>query len=240
MEHGGKFPTASVTRKQVGGGYYFLREILQKLEHNSKLPTVGTMDEIAGQTDEVNDISISSKDVDVISGEVLSDQVLVATTSVSNEYGILAENGTSSQGGLSNNYGERGVDVSIVTQNNEMPTVDDSTIVGSTAKHKGISEIREVLVDKTIVSEAYIISADDDTSCEAKSNNNEDEGMVDSGAHYNEISTETEDSQVGRTAQVNGISGVGEVLDSEVITGTTSDSNNYGICLLYTSPSPRD
>lgn len=197
IEHGGKFPTACVTQKQVGGGYYFVRYILQELEHNSKLPPLGTMDEITGQSDEVNVISpLSSKEID--------------------------------------GFSEVGEDRKSQVQNSGMPTEDDRSIVGFTAKRKGISESgevldTEVLVDTIIVSKAYRTSADDDTTCEAKSHSNEGGWVVDSGSHCDEISTETEDSTVRQTAKVDGISGVGEVLDSEVISGTTSVSNKYGI-----------
>ncbi|KAJ8452178.1 hypothetical protein Cgig2_016759 [Carnegiea gigantea] len=237
MEHGGKFPTASVTQKQVGGGYYFVRYILQELEHNSKWHPVGTMDKITGQSDEVNVISpLSSKEIDGFSevGEDRKGKVLVATTSVSNQYWISDVNGSSSEVEVSNNCDQRTIDMSIVMQNSGMPAEDDSSIVGFTAKHKGISEAgevldTEVLVDTIVVSKAYRTSADDDTSSEAKSHSNEGGWVVDTGANCNEISAETEDSTVGQTAKVHGISGVGEVLDSEVISGTTSVSNKYGI-----------
>lgn len=237
IEHGGKFPTACVTQKQVGGSYYFVRYILQELEHNSKLPPLGTMDEITGQSDEVTVISpLSSKEIDGFSevGEDRKSQVLVATTSVSNEYGISDVNDSSSEVEVSNNCDQRTMDMSIAMQNSGMPAEDDSSIVGFTAKRKGISESgevldTEVLVDTIIVSKAYRTSADDDTTCEAKSHSNEGGWVVDSGAHCDEISTETEDSTVCQTAKVDGISGVGEVLDSEVISGTIGVSNKYGI-----------
>ncbi|KAE9600170.1 hypothetical protein Lal_00045636 [Lupinus albus] len=41
----GKFPSASVTQKQVGGGYYFLREIIQDLEYKSKMNPSNIRDE---------------------------------------------------------------------------------------------------------------------------------------------------------------------------------------------------
>ncbi|XP_078446414.1 uncharacterized protein LOC144715343 isoform X2 [Wolffia australiana] len=35
-DNAGKFPTASSVRQQVGGGHYFIREILQELDYNSR------------------------------------------------------------------------------------------------------------------------------------------------------------------------------------------------------------
>ncbi|CAL0322324.1 unnamed protein product [Lupinus luteus] len=41
----GKFPTASVAQNQVGGGFYFLREIIQDLEYKSKMNSSNIKDE---------------------------------------------------------------------------------------------------------------------------------------------------------------------------------------------------
>ncbi|OIW03559.1 hypothetical protein TanjilG_30979 [Lupinus angustifolius] len=41
----GKFPTAYATQKQVGGGYYFLWEIIQDLEYKSKMNSSNIRDE---------------------------------------------------------------------------------------------------------------------------------------------------------------------------------------------------
>ncbi|KAL3840403.1 hypothetical protein ACJIZ3_024994 [Penstemon smallii] len=40
----GKFPTASMAQKEVGGSFYFLREIIQELKYNSQKSPTGTMD----------------------------------------------------------------------------------------------------------------------------------------------------------------------------------------------------
>lgn len=40
----GKFPTVSDAMKDVGGSYYFVREILQELIYKSKMSPIGTKD----------------------------------------------------------------------------------------------------------------------------------------------------------------------------------------------------
>ncbi|CAI9770953.1 unnamed protein product [Fraxinus pennsylvanica] len=40
----GKFPTASQARKETGGSYYVIRQILQELEYNSKMSSMCTKD----------------------------------------------------------------------------------------------------------------------------------------------------------------------------------------------------
>ncbi|CAI9776343.1 unnamed protein product [Fraxinus pennsylvanica] len=40
----GKFPTAFKAMKEAGGSYYFIRQILQELEYNSKMSSMGTKD----------------------------------------------------------------------------------------------------------------------------------------------------------------------------------------------------
>lgn len=47
----GKFPTASDARKEVGGSYYTIRQILQELEYNSKMSPI----DIREATSKVND-----------------------------------------------------------------------------------------------------------------------------------------------------------------------------------------
>ncbi|XP_056692799.1 uncharacterized protein [Spinacia oleracea] len=73
MLNAGKFPTALIIRRQVGGNYYNNKAILQELEYSSKLPTVPTAANIPAikQTAQVNctsdagvnpDCQVSGKD----------------------------------------------------------------------------------------------------------------------------------------------------------------------------------
>ncbi|XVF53698.1 hypothetical protein PTKIN_Ptkin05aG0119700 [Pterospermum kingtungense] len=56
----GKFPSATAAQKEVGGSYYFIRKILQELEHKSKLgPSNGSYDSISGKVVSKEDKSFS-------------------------------------------------------------------------------------------------------------------------------------------------------------------------------------
>ena len=51
----GKFPTATDVIKQVGGGYYFVREIIQELEYKSKMKSSNSMDENLSEKEQLGE-----------------------------------------------------------------------------------------------------------------------------------------------------------------------------------------
>ncbi|TKY44970.1 lisH domain-containing protein isoform X1 [Spatholobus suberectus] len=79
-ENAGKFPKISDTKKQVGGSYYVIREIVQELEYKSKMNSSNGVDEILveKQFDEskllaTESVNVSSSDIEIAKDSPIQD-----------------------------------------------------------------------------------------------------------------------------------------------------------------------
>lgn len=86
----GKFPTASEAKKQVGGGFYVIRKILQELEYQSKMSSMNTRHDMKLGKVVVKAHETSKKVVEVsvtrlsgINKDVKTEEVAEQRTSVS-------------------------------------------------------------------------------------------------------------------------------------------------------------